>query len=58
MLVANAGTPIKVNVPSDYALTVKDGDRVEAGDRLSEGSLEVGTRRDFAKTQGGDKKNC
>ena len=49
VLVANAGTPIKVNVPSDYALTVKDGDRVEAGDRLSEGSLNL---QDLMKYKG------
>ncbi|MBR6961587.1 DNA-directed RNA polymerase subunit beta' [Candidatus Saccharibacteria bacterium] len=41
VLVANAGTPVKVAVPQDYALTVKDGDHVEPGDRLSEGSLNL-----------------
>ena len=41
VLVANAGSPVKVAVPQDYALTVKDGDHVEPGDRLSEGSLNL-----------------
>ena len=49
VLVANAGAPVKVNVPSDYALTVKDGDRVEPGDRLSEGSLNL---QDLMKYKG------
>ncbi|MCQ2571311.1 MAG: DNA-directed RNA polymerase subunit beta', partial [Candidatus Saccharibacteria bacterium] len=41
VLVANAGSPVKVSVPQDYALAVKDGDHVEPGDRLSEGSLNL-----------------
>ena len=49
VLVANAGTPIKVAVPQDYALTVKDGDHVEPGDRLSEGSLNL---QDLMKYKG------
>ena len=49
VLVANAGTPLKVNVPADYGLTVKDGDRVEPGDRLSEGSLNL---QDLMKYKG------
>ena len=49
VLVANAGAPIKVNVPADYGLTVKDGDRVEPGDRLSEGSLNL---QDLMKYKG------
>ena len=36
VLVANAGAPLKVSIPVDFALTVKEGDRVEPGDRLSE----------------------
>ena len=49
VLVANAGTPVKVAVPQDYALTVKDGDHVEPGDRLSEGSLNL---QDLMKYKG------
>ena len=49
VLVANAGAPVKVNVPADYGLTVKDGDRVEPGDRLSEGSLNL---QDLMKYKG------
>ena len=39
ILVANAGSPLKVSVPNDYGVSVHAGDRVEPGDRLSEGSL-------------------
>ena len=49
VLVANAGSPTKVSVPMDYALTVKDGDHVEPGDRLSEGSLNL---QDLMKYKG------
>ncbi|MBR5419292.1 DNA-directed RNA polymerase subunit beta' [Candidatus Saccharibacteria bacterium] len=49
VLVANAGSPVKVAVPQDYALTVKDGDHVEPGDRLSEGSLNL---QDLMKYKG------
>ena len=49
VLVQNAGSPIKVSVPTDFALTVKDGDRVEPGDRLSEGSLNL---QDLMKYKG------
>ena len=49
VLVANAGAPLKVNVPMDYALTVHEGDRVEPGDRLSEGSLNL---QDLMKYKG------
>ena len=49
VLVANAGSPLKVSVPTDFALTVKDGDRVEPGDRLSEGSLNL---QDLMKYKG------
>ena len=41
ILVAAAVEPIKVQVPEDFALTVKNGDHVEPGDRLSEGSLNL-----------------
>ena len=49
VLVANAGSPLKVSVPVDFALTVHDGDRVEPGDRLSEGSLNL---QDLMKYKG------
>ena len=49
VLVSNAGTPVKVSVPMDYALTVHDGDRVKPGDRLSEGSLNL---QDLMRYQG------
>ncbi len=49
VLVANAGAPLKMSVPTDFALTVKDGDRVEPGDRLSEGSLNL---QDLMKYKG------
>lgn len=41
VLVADADAPLKVQIPNDFALAVKDGDRVEPGDRLSEGSLNL-----------------
>ena len=41
VLVANAGSPLKVSVPNDYGVSVKAGDHVEPGDRLSEGSLNL-----------------
>ncbi len=49
IIVANAGSPLKVSVPADYALAVKDGDRVKPGDRLSEGSLNL---QDLMKYKG------
>jgi len=49
VIVAGAGAPAKVEVPTDYALTVKSGDSVEAGDRLSEGSLNL---QDLMKYKG------
>ncbi len=49
IVVANAGSPLKVSVPADYALAVKDGDRVKPGDRLSEGSLNL---QDLMKYKG------
>ena len=49
VLVANAGSPLKVSVPMDFALTVKEGDHVEPGDRLSEGSLNL---QDLMKYKG------
>jgi DNA-directed RNA polymerase subunit beta' len=49
VLVASAGAPMKIEVPADYALTVKSGDSVEPGDRLSEGSLNL---QDLMKYKG------
>lgn len=49
ILVANAGTPLKVSVPNDYGVSVKAGDHVEPGDRLSEGSLNL---QDLMKYKG------
>ncbi len=49
VLVANVGAPLKFNVPMDYALSVHDGDRVQPGDRLSEGSLNL---QDLMKYKG------
>ncbi|MBR3164387.1 DNA-directed RNA polymerase subunit beta' [Candidatus Saccharibacteria bacterium] len=49
VLVANASSPVTVSIPTDYALTVHAGDRVEPGDRLSEGSLNL---QDLMKYKG------
>jgi len=49
VLVASAGAAVKVEVPGDYQLFVKSGDSVEAGDRLSEGSLNL---QDLMKYKG------
>ena len=49
VLVANVGAPLKFSVPMDYALSVHDGDRVQPGDRLSEGSLNL---QDLMKYKG------
>jgi len=49
LLVANAGAPVKVEIPGDYQLFIKAGDTVEAGDRLSEGSLNL---QDLMKFKG------
>ncbi|MBR6811313.1 DNA-directed RNA polymerase subunit beta' [Candidatus Saccharibacteria bacterium] len=49
VLVANAGSPMKVSVPNDYGVAVHAGDHVEPGDRLSEGSLNL---QDLMKYKG------
>jgi DNA-directed RNA polymerase subunit beta' len=38
---ASAGSVIKVEIPIGYSITVSAGDEIEAGDRLSEGSLNL-----------------
>ncbi|MFV0485474.1 MAG: DNA-directed RNA polymerase subunit beta' [Candidatus Saccharimonadales bacterium] len=49
VMIAGAGAPVKMEVPADYALTVKSGDAVQPGDRLSEGSLNL---QDLMKFKG------
>ncbi len=41
ILAANASSPVKYEVPANYKLVVAVGDTVEAGDRLSTGSLNL-----------------
>ncbi len=41
VLVANASSPVRYEVPGNYQLTVASGDIVEAGDRLTGGSLNL-----------------
>jgi DNA-directed RNA polymerase subunit beta' len=41
VLVANAGSPVRYEVPGNMQLLVKSGDVVEAGDRLTGGSLNL-----------------
>ncbi|MDR3297764.1 MAG: DNA-directed RNA polymerase subunit beta' [Candidatus Nomurabacteria bacterium] len=49
VMVAGAGAPVKIEIPSDYALTVKSGESVLIGDRISEGSLNL---QDLMKYKG------
>ena len=49
IIVAAAGAPVKVEVPGDAELTVKSGDSVTAGDRLTAGSLNL---QDLLKYKG------
>ena len=49
ILVAAAGSPIRVEVPGDAELVVKSGDSVKAGDRLTAGSLNL---QDLLKYKG------
>ena len=49
ILVAAAGAPVKVEVPGEAELTVKSGDMVTAGDRLTAGSLNL---QDLLKYKG------
>jgi DNA-directed RNA polymerase subunit beta' len=41
ILTANAGGPVKVEIPNDAEMLVKSGDTVKAGDRLTTGSLNL-----------------
>ncbi len=41
ILSANNSTPVKYEIPSNYQLMVNSGDKVEVGDRLSSGSLNL-----------------
>jgi DNA-directed RNA polymerase subunit beta' len=41
VLVANASSPVRYEIPGNYQLTVASGDIVEAGDRLTGGSLNL-----------------
>lgn len=41
VIAANAGAPVRYEVPGNYQLQVKSGDVVEAGDRLTGGSLNL-----------------
>ncbi len=51
IVVAAAGSPVKLDIPGDAELLVKDGDRVEAGDRITTGSLNL---QDLLKYKGAD----
>ena len=41
VLAANASSPVRYEIPGNYQLTVVSGDMVEAGDRLTGGSLNL-----------------
>ena len=49
VVVAEAGSPVKVDIPGDAELLVKSGDHLEAGDRLTTGSLNL---QDLLKYKG------
>ena len=49
ILVAGAGAPVRIEIPSDAEMVVKSGDQVEAGDRLTTGSLNL---QDLLKFKG------
>lgn len=51
VIVAEAGAPVKVDIPGDAELLVKAGDRLEAGDRLTTGSLNL---QDLLKYKGAE----
>ncbi len=41
IIVAEAGSAVKLEIPNDAEIIVKDGDRVTAGDRITTGSLNL-----------------
>jgi len=49
MLVSSASTPVRIEIPGDAELVVKSNDTVEAGDRLTVGSLNL---QDLMKYKG------
>ena len=49
ILVAGAGSPVRIEIPGDAELMVKSGDAVKAGDRLTAGSLNL---QDLLKYKG------
>lgn len=51
IVTANAGNPVRVEMPNDVELIVKSGDNVEAGDRLTTGSLNL---QDLLKYKGAE----
>ena len=51
VVVAEAGSPVKVDIPGDAELLVKSGDHLEAGDRLTTGSLNL---QDLLKYKGAE----
>jgi len=51
VIVAEAGAAVKLDIPNDAELLVKDGDRVQAGDRITTGSLNL---QDLLKYKGAE----
>ncbi len=51
ILVAEGGSAVKVEIPNEAELLVQDGDRLEAGDRLTAGSLNL---QDLLKYKGAE----
>ena len=49
VIVANAGSPVKIEIPGDAELVVKSNDSVKAGDRITTGSLNL---QDLLKYKG------
>ncbi len=49
ILVGEAGSPVKIEIPGDAELVVKSGDMFEAGDRITTGSLNL---QDLLKHKG------
>lgn len=51
IVVGEAGDAVKLDIPGDAELLVKDGDRLEAGDRITTGSLNL---QDLLKHKGAE----